>query len=250
MNNIKKIISVFFIASLIILCNKVDIVSAKEKTDEVGIKSVCYNQDTDEFDITLDSNSEMLWYIENENLSNPSTIKITKNKTLSIQAIRFISDNDIYLYVSYPNKKYTKINIEDIIDESFIHQVKLFCKENFKETNQFLLAKEIYKWFGENCSYTNNYNENTMYSAFFKRKAMSGGLSSLYEIMCKVMGIECNYVNSYTSNYDYIDDHAWNEIYLNNINYTYLVDVSFSGVLNNNNVNYDRFCNNDYRYKK
>lgn len=249
MNSVKKIVYVLFLSLIAVLLNNT-ITSAQEKTNEVLIKSVCYNQDTDEFDITLDSNSEMLWYIENDDLNNPSNTKMTINKTLSIQAIRFISDNDVYLYISYPNEEYTKIDIEDIIDESFIHQVKVYCKENFKETNQYLLAKEIYKWFGENCSYTDNYNENTMYSAFFERKAMSSGLSSLYQIMCKLMGIECNYVNSDISDYNYIENHAWNEIYLNNYNYTYLVDVSFSGVINNNKVDYDRFCNNDYRRNK
>ncbi|MBR6514069.1 MAG: hypothetical protein IKT46_04460 [Clostridia bacterium] len=123
---------------------------------------------------------------------------------------------------------------------------------------EYSKALAIAKWICDNIPYAHDYTErvgdelNNVYTALVKREAVCGGLSTVYDLLCKKAGLETIYVRGDCINPD-LAGHAWNMICISDK--WYYVDVTWMSTSGNMNANFmmpkticDELGHNEYTY--
>ena len=126
------------------------------------------------------------------------------------------------------------------------------------DDTEYSKALAIAKWICDNIPYAHDYTErvgdelNNVYTALVKREAVCGGLSTVYDLLCKKAGLETIYVRGDCINPD-LAGHAWNMICISNK--WYYVDVTWMSTSGNMNENFmmpkaicDELGHNEYNY--
>lgn len=54
------------------------------------------------------------------------------------------------------------------------------------------------------------------YNTFYDKGNVCQGLSQVFILMCDVIGLDAEYVSTYSADYDYRDNHAWVHVHVNN----------------------------------
>ena len=80
-------------------------------------------------------------------------------------------------------------------------------------------AYRLGRYLAKNIDYYLPDHEQTVYGTLFNRKTVCGGYSHTYAVLCRYIGIKCDYVET-----DEIINHAWNIIKLGD--YWYSVDIT------------------------
>ena len=101
-------------------------------------------------------------------------------------------------------------------------------------------AYRLGRYLAKNIDYYGLSEEHTAYGTLFNKKTVCAGYSTTFAILCRYVGIECDYVQT-----DEIGNHAWNLIKLGN--YWYVVDITHAAVARNDRgITYSFFREYDY----
>lgn len=80
-------------------------------------------------------------------------------------------------------------------------------------------AYRLGRYLAMNVEYVYSSHQQTIYGTLFNKETVCGGYSRTYAVLCRYVGIECDYICT-----DSYGDHAWNIIKLGN--YWYNVDIT------------------------
>lgn len=101
-------------------------------------------------------------------------------------------------------------------------------------------AYRLGRYLAKNIDYYLPGHEQHLYGTLFNKKTVCGGYSKTYAVLCRYVGIECDYVLA-----DKIGNHAWNLIKLGD--YWYVVDITDAAVgRNGKGITYSFFMGYDY----
>ena len=101
-------------------------------------------------------------------------------------------------------------------------------------------AYRLGRYLAKNIDYYLPGHEQHLYGTLFNKKTVCGGYSKTYAVLCRYVGIECDYVLA-----DKIGNHAWNLIKLGD--YWYVVDITDAAVgKNGKGITYSFFMGYDY----
>ena len=101
-------------------------------------------------------------------------------------------------------------------------------------------AYRLGRYLAKNIDYYGPSEEHTAYGTLFNKKTVCAGYSTTFAILCRYVGIECDYVQT-----DEIGNHAWNLIKLGD--YWYVVDITHAAVgRNSRSITYSFFREYDY----
>ncbi|WP_167957038.1 transglutaminase-like domain-containing protein [Anaerosporobacter faecicola] len=220
-------------------------VKAESKT-KVSISSTSYNEQTGTWDFTIQSNSNKKIYYtySNEHLDKKCKYVYDGDK-ISVQASLINTTYTTLKLFIFEKDKMIKMyyRINNIANNVYAKDLLSLCYD-IVDTNDsdYIKAKKLYTWIGENKLYKFEGNKNNVYNALYGKYCACSGFARLYVDMCKLVGLKAEYASEYIVDYKYTEWHAWVHLYLDgNI---YLVDPTWSGVCFNNEVNYSHFCNN------
>lgn len=101
-------------------------------------------------------------------------------------------------------------------------------------------AYRLGRYLAKNIDYYLPDHEQHLYGTLFNKKTVCGGYSRTYAVLCRYVGIECDYVLA-----DKVGNHAWNLIKLGD--YWYVVDITAATVgRNSRSITYSFFMGYDY----
>lgn len=245
MRKIRNLIYIFmFIILIVVPCT----ISSAQENNTIYLTKSSYNEENAcwEFKVENESNDRIYYTFKDDPLDK-SCQYITSGQVVSVpSSLIKNSYKTLKLFTLNKSGKVTNkmyYRIDRIARNSYLNDLSKLCYSIFDlEDSQYIKAKKLYTWIGENKLYEFYGLTNHEYGAFYGKTSACSGFARLYMDMCSIAGIRCEYVSDAIVDYKYVSWHAWNHIYLDGK--MYLVDPTCSGVCFDNEINYSRFCNN------
>ena len=86
-----------------------------------------------------------------------------------------------------------------------------------KTNNSFIIAKELFKWFKQQTTYSQHLDDNSLQTASFTLNCKTGDcddLSFLYISLCRSIGIPARFIRGFLIEEDNAIPHAWAEVFV------------------------------------
>jgi transglutaminase/protease-like cytokinesis protein 3 len=149
-------------------------------------------------------------------------------------------NNKPYGFVCYPEKLeytspqfYSEENYNKILEE-----MDRIINDEAHITDSMCDQEKAYRlgrYLANNVKYSSD-SDQSIYDTLFKKKTMCEGYATTYKILCKKVGVQCEFVCTDKKSYSESGaDHAWNIVKL--YDYWYLVDLTSANCLKNSGIN-------------
>lgn len=239
----------FYLLLLLVLILVPSVNTGAKNKETIYLTNTSYNEANDSWNFTVEIESnKKIYYSYDGSKLDKSCSSVKSGQAVSVPAKGI---NDKYRIL----KLFTINSKGKVVNKIYYNIVRITQKQTYQsdlekfvptlygvEDNDYIKAKKIYTWIGQNRLYKYDGVTNNKYDAFYNVTSACDGFAQLYADMCTVAGIECYYVNDEIVDYKYMNRHGWNHLYLDGE--LYYVDVVWSGVCMKNKVDYSHFANN------